>query len=247
MVELADILLAVASFGPALLLLYLTLRNYTFPKVDKPFFDDRKVFAFMTVGIVLGTVFFFIDSVFGGSSGIGMVLLVGTSVPLLQGLIKLAILNWPKFQRKVDTSFYGLSLGLGMSATYSFAKMYQAAKDPSMIGLMGVDIASLSLVVMMGVQIVLIHGSTTAMIGVGCARGHQWVYFGYSMMFALAYSYMLYGSAVAADAFGDIAAVAIILAMWIVCIYAYWHVYRIDLPNLIDDAKRGFKGPIKKG
>jgi len=40
MVELTDILLAAASFGPALLLMFLTLREYTFPRVEKPFFDD---------------------------------------------------------------------------------------------------------------------------------------------------------------------------------------------------------------
>jgi hypothetical protein len=247
MVELVDIVLAIASFGPALLLLYMTLRDYTFPRVEKPFFDDRKVFAFLTFGIVLGTVYFFIDSLFGLSGGLDFVLLIGLAIPLLQSLIKLAILNWTKFQRKVDTSFYGLSLGLGISATYAFAKMYQAAKDPSIIGLTGtIDLGSLSLIIMMGVQIVLIHGSTTAMIGVGVARGHPWTYFGYAMMFALAYSYMLYGSAIAADAFGAIAAELIILATWVVCIYAYWHVYRIDFPNLIDDAKRGFRGPTKK-
>lgn len=239
MVEVRDILLAVASFGPMVLLLYFTLKNYTFPKVEKPFFDDRKVFAFMTIGIVLGTVFFFVDSAIGGFYDISMVLLLAIFIPLLQSFIKLAILNWPKLQRKVDTSFYGLALGLGIAATYSFSKMYEA--------LLGTyDLSSLLLAVMLGVQIVLIQGSTTAMIGVGCSRGMPWTYFAYSMMFALVYSFLMYGSGPAAEYLGSAVAVAMILAAWPVVIYAYWHVYRIDLPNLIDDAKRGFKSPSKK-
>lgn len=239
MVQLSDILLAIASFGPMILLLYVTLRDYTSPRVEKPFFDDRKVFAFMTLGMVLGTVFFFIDEVGGGSVNLSMILVVGAVIPILQGLIKLAILDWPKFQKKVDTGFYGLSLGLGISATYAFSKMFAASMNSG-----APDIPSISLVVMMGIQIILIHGSTTAMIGVGCARGHPWTYFGYSMIFSLAYSYLLYGLAVVAEV--DYAVIAVVLMMWAVCIYAYWHVYRIDLPNLIDDAKRGFRNPVKK-
>lgn len=231
--------LVAASFGPMLALLYYTLKDYTFPKVDKPFFDDRKVFAFMTLGIVLGTVFFFIDSVAGNSYDLSMVLLLATMIPLLQALIKLAILNWPKFQRKVDTSFYGLSFGLGIAATYSFSKMYE-----SLLG--GYDASSLVLAIMLGVQIVLIQGSTTAMIGAGCSRGTPWTYFAYSMIFAFIYSFLMYGAGPAAANLGDVAGVAMILAAWPVVIYAYWHVYRIDLPNLIDDAKRGFKSPSKK-
>jgi len=239
MVELRDILLAAVAFGPMILLLYMTLKDYTFPKVEKPFFDDRKVFAFMTFGIVLGTVFFFIDSMAGSSDNLSIVLLLGAVIPLLQGLIKLAILNWPKFQRKVDTAFYGLAFGLGIAATYSFSKMFA-----SLLQAEANDLASLLLVIMMGVQIVLIQGSTTAMIGVGCARGTPWTYFAYSMIYAFAYSYLLYGLAFAATV--DIAVVAMMLLMWTVCIYSYWHVYRIDLPNLIDDAKRGFKSLSKK-
>jgi len=237
MVALSDILLAAVAFGPMVLLLYYTLSDYTHPKVEKPFFDDRKVFAFMTFGIVLGTVFFFIDAA-TGSKDISMLLLMSAVVPILQGLIKLAILNWPKFQRKVDTAFYGLAFGLGISATYAFSKMFLALSDQT------ADIASIALVLMLGVQIILIFGSTTAMIGVGCARGHPWIYFAYSMIFSFAYSYLLYGLGLAAE--NGLAIAGVVLMMWAVCIYSYWHVYRIDLPNLIDDAKRGLRYPTKK-
>jgi len=238
MVSASDILIAAVAFGPMILLLYYTLRDYTHPRVEKPFFDDRKLFAFLTLGIVLGTVFFFIDMTAGSYSDLSMIVLIGAVIPILQGLIKLAILNWTKFQRKVDTAFYGLSLGLGLSATYAFSKMFVALMDQT------ADFSSIALVVMMGLQIILIQGSTTAMIGVGCARGHPWTYFAYSMIYALAYSYLLYGLAVVAETGWAVAVV--VFMMWVLCAYTYWHVYRIDLPNLIDDAKRGLRYPTKK-
>jgi hypothetical protein len=243
MVELTDILLAGASFGPALLLMFLTLRDYTFPKVEKPFFDDSRLFMLFTLGIVLGMVFFFIDTVVTFS--VMTIILIATGIPILQGLIKLSILNWPKFQRKIDTAFYGLALGLGISTTYAFSRMYSVVHDPSTMGLGGVDALSMALIIMMGVQIVLIQGSTTGLIAIGCARGQPWSYFAYSMMYALGYSFLLYGSAVVADVAGDLAATGVILAAWLVSAYSYWHIYVIDYPNLVDDAKRGMKGAKK--
>jgi hypothetical protein len=241
MVELTDILLAGASFGPALLLMFLTLRDYTFPKVEKPFFDDSKLFMLFTLGIVLGMVFFFIDTVVAFS----VIILIALGVPILQGLIKLSILNYPKFQRKVDTAFYGLALGLGISTTYAFSWMYSVVHDPSMMGLGSADALSMVLIIMMGVQIVPIQGSTTALIAIGCARGQPWSYFAYSMMYALGYSFLLYGAPVAVDLAGDLAAIGVILIAWLVSAYSYWHIYVIDYPNLIDDAKRGLKGAKK--
>jgi len=227
-----------------LLLMYLTLKDYTYPRVEKPFFDDRRLFMLFTFGIILGMIFFFVDQAVSSVS-IVTVILIATGVPILQGLVKLSILNWPKLQRKVDTAFYGLALGLGISATYAFSRMYAVIHDPSGMGLTTVDSLTVLLVIMMGIQIVLIQGSTTALIAIGCARGHPWNYFAYSMMYALGYSFLLYGSAVAADYAGDLAAAGVILAAWLVCIYSYWHVYVIDYPNLIEDAKRGMKGAKK--
>lgn len=241
MVSISDILLACTSFAPAVLLMYLTLKDYTAPKVEKPFFDDRRVFMFFAIGIVIGMIFFFVDSAVGYSIDMLTIVLIPVAVSTFQGLTKLMILNWPKLQRKVDTAFYALALGLGISATYSFSRMFIIANNPGVAGLGGADIFTLLFIGMMGVQIVLIQGSTTAMIGVGCARGTPWSYFAYSMMYALGYSLLLYGSAIAADQAGDVAGVGVLMAAWLVCVYSYWHVYVIDFPNLIDDAKRGMK------
>ena len=36
--------------APAILLMFYTLKDYTYPKVERPFFDDRKVFFMLAVG-----------------------------------------------------------------------------------------------------------------------------------------------------------------------------------------------------
>ena len=241
MVELIDVLLAAASFGPAMALMYFTLRDYTHPRVEKPFFDDRKVFALLTLGIIIGMIFFFVDTVMRSAIAMETILLIAVAVPLLQNLIKLTILNWPKFQRKVDTAFYGLALGSGIASTYAFAQMEYAIRIPEYFGLGTIDALSISVIVMLGIQSVVMQGSTSAIIGVGCARGEQWAYFANSTMYALVYSFLIYGSAFAADYLGEIATAAIISIAWLVCILAFLRVYRLDYPKLIIDAKRGLK------
>ena len=241
MVDILTIALAVVSFGPAFLLMFYTLRDYTFPKAEKPFFDDTRVFMMFIFGIVIGMIFFFIDVGISVSITAATVILIALSVPLLQGLIKLVILNWPKFQRKVDTGFYGLALGMGIAATYSFSRMYYVTMPGNLqfIGMESMDFFSFLVVAMIGVQIVLIQGATTAMIGVGCARGQQWAYFANAMIYAIGFSLLLYGFTLVSDFAGEISGAVVLLVAWIICIYAYWHVHKIDLPRLIEEAKRG--------
>jgi hypothetical protein len=246
MVEAIDIILAIASFGPAIGLMYFTLRDYTHPRVEKPFFDDRKVFALLTLGIVIGMIFFFVDTVMRAAIAIESILLIAVAIPLLQNLIKLSVLNWPRFQRRVDTAFYGLAFGSGIASTYAFSQMEYAVRVPGQFGFVSVNALSISIIVMLGVQSVLIQTSTAAMIGVGCTRGEQWAYFANATMYALVYSLLIYGSAFAAKYLGEIMALAIILSAWAVCALSYLRIHRIDYPKLIVDAKRGLKKPKKK-
>ncbi|HSA35259.1 MAG TPA: hypothetical protein P5202_01725, partial [Methanomassiliicoccales archaeon] len=57
-------LAAALGVGPALALMFWTLRDYTYPKVERPFFDDRKLFGLLAVGMVIGVVVFVLQSYF---------------------------------------------------------------------------------------------------------------------------------------------------------------------------------------
>ena len=46
----------VLGIGPALILMYVILRNYTYPRVEQPFFSDPAFFGLFMVGLVIGSV-----------------------------------------------------------------------------------------------------------------------------------------------------------------------------------------------
>ncbi|MCU0862009.1 MAG: hypothetical protein MUE65_06800, partial [Methanomassiliicoccales archaeon] len=52
------------GIGPALALMYWTLKSYTYPSVEKPFFDDRRVFGLLAVGMVLGVLLYAVQQFF---------------------------------------------------------------------------------------------------------------------------------------------------------------------------------------
>jgi len=236
MVDLTTIVLAIAAFGPAFGLMLYTLQDYTFPRVEKPFFDDRKVFMIFILGLVVGMIFLFVDVAIAPSINNYTILVVALMVPIFQGMLKLIILNYPKLQRKVDTGFYGLALGLGIAATYAFSRMYFAAID-----LESNDVLSIALIAMIGIQIVFIQGATTTIIGIGCARGQKWAYFANAMIYAIGFSLLFYGAALVQDTVSENAGIVLIILNWTIVLYSYWHIHTLDLPNLVEDARRGFR------
>jgi hypothetical protein len=232
MVEIAS---ALAGFVPALALFFFTLRKYTYPAVEKPFFDDRKVFAFFALGIVLGMVIFAFESWGQTMSSNETLILLILGFAAMEELMKLIILNFPRFQRKVDTAFYGLALGLGISATYTFASVYVSALSVSEVT--ATDMIAFSLV---GVQLVLLHGSTTALIGIGVARGEVkgylsealLVHIGYNMFMVPFFMFDIVEPPL--NLLGLVAATAIV-------VYAYFRVHTLSIPVLIEDSIRGLK------
>ena len=239
MADLVMIVSAVAGFAPAMALMFYTLRDYTFPAVEKPFFDDRKVFAFFALGIVLGMVLFAFEEWGSTASSAETLLVLIIGFALMEESMKLMILNFPRFQRKIDTAFYGVSFGLGISATFTFATIFASAlelEDPKVV-----DMAAYTL---LGLQFVLLHGATTGFIGIGVARGEIMPYFseallihiGYNLMMVPFFMYEIVQPPLNLLGLG---------AAYVVVIYGYVKLHRLSLPVLIQDAKR-LAGPKPK-
>ena len=213
-------------------LMFYTLRDYTFPRVEKPFFDDRKIFAFFALGIVLGMVLFAFEEWGRTASAAETMLALIVGFALMEESLKLMILNYPKFQKRIDTAFYGLSFGLGLSATFTFATVYASAlsvEAPS-----AVDMTAFAL---LGVQFVLLHGATTAFIGIGVARGEVKPYFAEAVLIHIGYNlfmvpFFMY------DVFEPPLNLIGLGAAYIVVIYGYYKVHNLSLPVLIQDAKK---------
>jgi hypothetical protein len=236
MVDLIGIASGIAGFGPALALLFYTLRQYTFPKVEKPYFDDRKIFAFFALGIVVGMLMFTFEAWGQTISSSNTLLFLVAGFAVMEELLKLIILNFPRFQRKVDTAFSGVSFGLGIASTFTFASIYSSAL--AVTNPQPFDFVVLGL---LGLQLVLLHGSTTAYIGIGVARGQVKVYFSDALLTHLAYGLLMIPGLAknminpTADSviniLGLVGASAVVL-------YSYSRLYRQSLPALIWDAKR---------
>jgi hypothetical protein len=237
MVDILQIASAVAGFGPSMGLLYYTLKDYTYPKVEKPFFDDRKLFAFFALGIVLGMVLFAVESYGRGSSSSETLVAVVLVFAAFEELLKLIILNFPRFQRKVDTSFYGLSMGLGIAATFTFASVYV-----SLLDLEGPTYFEIIVYSLLGLQFVLLHGATTATIGIGVARGQVRGYFTQALLLHISYSLLMIPFFISSVFVLEMAGV--VLAS-IVVLYGYIRMHTLLLPVLIRDAKRWTPKPDK--
>jgi len=223
---------AAAGFAPAMLLLYYTLKNYTFPRVEKPFFDDRKLFAFLALGVVLGMVIFAFESWGETVAGVETVLALVVGFAVMEELMKLVILNFPRFQKKIDTAFYALALGLGIGSTVTFANVYIFLLDLESIGPL-----EAAIVVFLGVLFVLMHGSTTTMIGVGVARGDVKGYFPEALLIHVMFG-LLYESFFAVEIIPPPANVFGLGGATAIVVYAYSKIHKTSLPVLIKDAKR---------
>ena len=218
---------AIAGFGPSIALLYYTMSSYTFPKVKEPFFDDSKIFKFFALGIALGMIIFAFES-WGRPTGETLIALV-VMYAVMEELMKLVILNFPRFQRKVDTAFYGLALGLGIATTYTFASVYVSLLDLEDPGLFEMVAYSL-----LGLQFVLLHGSTTTMIGVGVVRRDLKGYFSEALLVHLGYNLLMIPFFTEVEPWNlmGLGAASALVA------YAYYRIHTQSLPALIRDAKR---------
>jgi len=241
MADIVMIVSAIAGFAPAMGLMFYTLRDYTFPNVKEPFFDDRKIFAFFALGIVLGMVLFAFERWGGSASTRETLIALIVGFALMEESMKLVVLNYPKFQRKVDTAFYGLSFGLGISATFTFATIYASAmgiEEPTAI-----DMTAYAL---LGVQFVLLHGATTTFIGIGVARGEVKAYFSEAVLIHIGYN-MLMVPFFMYDIFQPPLNLIGLGAAYAIVVYGYVKIHRLSLPVLIRDAKRlGQKKPTRR-
>jgi hypothetical protein len=177
MVDYYSLAAAAIGFAPPIALMFWTLQRYTYPKVEKPYFNDPRLFGMFTVGIVIGVILYAVSFLFSPAYA-----LVGF---LLEEAIKLMILNMPRFQRKADTPFYGFGLGAGMASALAFG-----AINRTLYGV-GFELSALVLVILVSIMLALLHTSTGTTIGMGVARGTPWSFFGQAVIVHLAFVLLL--------------------------------------------------------
>ncbi len=158
---------AVIVFAPALLLLYYTLKGYTYPAVEDPFFKDSTVFTIFAVGLIEG----FVISAFYVKMDMSNIF-IGVLFAAIQVLLILVVLNLKRFHRKSDTVFYGFSLGMGQGVGMAFGiaasllSVFEEAAD--------VDVYTWAVIVVITAQELLLMSSVGATVGEGVARLSLW-------------------------------------------------------------------------
>ncbi|MDD1772821.1 MAG: hypothetical protein LUQ09_07865 [Methanomassiliicoccales archaeon] len=222
-------LAAALGVGPALALMFYTLRDYTYPKIERPFFDDRKLFLMLAIGMVIGVIAYVVQSYFN----LGY-LLFALLFAVLEELIKLVVLNMPRFNRKLDTAFYGYAFGVGIGSTMAFGTVFYTISQYDSMGAL-----EWAATIILALQMVLLHSSMGALIGTGAARGEVWGYFAQAALVHIGFNLLMAVPLNVDNIY--ISWVGVILASLLV-VYYYLQVHRYVLPAIIKDALARMKG-----
>ena len=150
----------VLGIGPALILMYLGVRNYTYPRVEQPFFSDPRFFMLLVVGMIAGSVLFFALRVLGFTTNVVYMVLMA----VIEVMAMVVVMNLKRFRGQSDSIFYGYALGLGMSCGLSTGIVFVVASTIETID------ASVAVIVLMSVSFSLMLGAIGTTVGEGIAR-----------------------------------------------------------------------------
>lgn len=216
----------VLGIGPALAAMYLIVRNYTYPKVEQPFFSDATFFLLFFVGLVAGSVLFFAMRVLGFASNIVYMILMS----VVEVMAMVVIMNLKRFRGKSDSVFYGYALGLGMASGLSMGICYSIAV---LLGDIGMDVSILILVVI-AVTIVLIMGACGTTIGEGIARHRVMEFALQALLLLVAYNMLLTGLFQFGNT-GGVAFYACAVLMILVSVAYFYRIMTVKLAGVIRD------------
>lgn len=220
-------LAALIGLGSALVLMYAVLRNYTYPKIEEPFFSDPTLFKIFTVGLFEGTLLFVLYTYLWQ---LFTVVGLGFVVAILFGAIiefaKLVTLNLKRFSGISDTIFYGFGLGLGLGAAMAFGMVYYWLKGE-------LDVTSTIMVVMLALQYLLLGAANGVVVGEGVARRKPMEFTLQAVLYSAAFHLIIIPFYMETDVIW-IKYVALIAASALAVFIFYRAIYR-RLPKVVDD------------
>ncbi len=158
------------GFAPMFLLMDRVMKNYTYPRVETPFFKDSTFFIMMTVGIFEGVFIYFAISMLH-LLGSPISILYMVVVALIELMAMVVVMNLKRFRGKSDSIFYGYGLGLGMAAGMASGFAYvlcMAAQNPDTPLVDPIPVAIE--VICLSISLNLILSSCGTNVGEGIAR-----------------------------------------------------------------------------
>lgn len=165
----------VLGIAPALAFLYLSLRRFDRPFTEYTLFDDRRVFGGLAVGLIFGALASLLDtSVLALARDFAGSLVALFALFAVDEMFKLIYLNRKGYSGRFDTTFYGVSVGVGTAATAVVGSVIWVSL-PQLQSAQGTDLViDLLLLVLFSCSLSLVHADTGALIGFGASRGGMW-------------------------------------------------------------------------
>ncbi len=213
------------GIGPALLLMWLSLRRFDYPNVEKTLFDDRKVFFALAVGLVLGTVSSVFSLYSGAVSFVGVILTLSIVI-LFEESFKLVYLNRKGYRTNFASTYYGLALGLGIAATLILATGLRNPDFPS-------SAITFTLLVAYSFSLCTIEATTGAIIGYGCSRGEPWSNFFLALFIRFFYTFVSIPFLLGSDLSPDWLVMLSLIASVAVGVSLYYYSYVEILPGTL--------------
>ncbi len=217
------------GIAPALALMFLGTRNYTYPRTERPFFSDASFFMLFVVGMVEGSVLFFVLRIFNAPSSIVLMVLIA----VVQAMLMVVTMNLRRYRGVSDSVFYGFGLGLGnacgLSAGFCYL-IYGSLADSDA----GIDASIVSLV-LISVSMAAILGSCGTTVGEGIAR-HRVMEFALQALLPLVAYYMLLSAAIMNG--DEVWFYAFLVLTLILSLMNYYYVMCRRLPMMVREVLR---------
>ncbi|MCK5291028.1 MAG: hypothetical protein KAR39_03305 [Thermoplasmata archaeon] len=232
MVDYRVVVAGLLGIGPALAFLFHAMRRYDVPFVDKPLFDSSRLFMLFAGGMIFGGASAFMSFTFPPASDLLILLALLIGFALFEELFKFVVVNLKQFQLKYETTFYGLSLGVGVSSITmlmtSFILMPVEFDNATAY-------VAVALAAVYSISVCSLHASTGSYIGYGSATGYVWNYFVQAMIARIAFAVMIIPFILGTNQV--LSAISMVVAA-VFSILLYVHVYTRILPETLPDKEK---------
>ncbi len=220
----------VLGLGPALGIMYWSFRRYDIPFTRYRLFDDRRLFGGFAIGMIFGAIAAFIEV--NPLAGIGGTILALVAFVVFEESFKMVWLNRKSYRGRFDTTFYGVSVGVGTAAMLVVANiLIYISRSGAFYTLDGVG-----LYILFSVSLNLVHADTGALIGFGASRGETIWPFLKAVFVRMAHTLILLAFSLGADE--PWSGISVLTSIAFAAIF-YHYVYTVLLPETLpDDIKR---------
>lgn len=216
----------IMGIAPGLGVMYWSLRRFDIPFTRYRLFDDRRLFGGFAVGMIFGAVAAFVEV--NPLAGIGGTIFALVAFVVFEEAFKMVWLNRKSYRGRFDTTFYGVSVGVGTAA------MLVVANILVYLGRGGAFYTpdGLVLFALFSLSLNLVHADTGVFIGFGASRGETiWPYIK-AVFVRIAHALILLAFSLGAEE--PWSGISVVTSIAFAAIL-YHYVYTVLLPGTLPD------------